>query len=121
MDRAKPFSCDAIGGKQRIGSLDVEQPVGMVEWLLAPGRDDRLYPRQRHPQRFAPVRTKLTSRPPHCEHTSRPTQARTGVSAPYFAAIAATSGSVRCRQALHHTISRASAAAVLPKVAGGLE
>jgi hypothetical protein len=52
----------------------------MIERRPAPGRDDRLYPRQRHPQRFASVRTKLMSRPPHCEHTSRPTQSRTGMS-----------------------------------------
>ena len=59
------------------------------------------------------------SRAPHFEHTRRLTQSRTGVAAPYFPAIAATSGSIRCRHALHHTISRAAAAAVLPKVAGG--
>jgi len=61
------------------------------------------------------------SRALHCEHISRPTQSRTGVAAPYFAAMAATSGSVRCRHALHHTISRTWASAVLPKVAGGPE
>jgi hypothetical protein len=60
-------------------------------------------------------------RRPHREHTNRSTQSRTGVAALYFAAMATTSGSVRCRHALHHTISRTSAAAVLPKVAGGPE
>jgi hypothetical protein len=59
------------------------------------------------------------SRAPHCEHTRRLTQSRTGVAAPYFPAIAATSGSIRCRHALHHTIGRTAAAAVLPEVAGG--
>jgi len=58
-------------------------------------------------------------RAPHCEHTRRLTQSRTGVATPYFSAIGATSGSIRCRHALHHTINRTAAAAVLPKVAGG--
>jgi len=55
----------------------------------------------------------------HFEHTRRLTQSRTGVATPYFPAIAATSGSIRCRHALHQTISRTAAAAVLPNVAGG--
>jgi len=33
------------------------------------------------------------SRASHCEHTSRPTQSRTGVAAPYFPAIAPHAGS----------------------------
>jgi hypothetical protein len=64
-----------------------------------------------------PVSTKSTARLPHCEHTSRPYHSGIGVSAPCRRASSAGFGSARCRQSRHHTIIRAWAAAVPPRVA----
>jgi len=59
--------------------LDVEQPAGAVERLLSPGRDDRLYPRQRHAggQHAAPVATKSICFEPQLPQTSRLCQSGT--------------------------------------------
>ena len=69
--------------------------------------------------RDVPLTTKLTLRPPHCEHTRRLPHVGTGQSAPYRAAISAGSGAALWRQSLHQTMSSRCALAVLPTVAGG--
>src|SRR5437879_2254746 len=53
-------------------------------------------------RRLVPVTTMLTLRLPHREHTSRSVQSGTVVSAPYWSAISAGSGSTWWRQFWHH-------------------
>ena len=56
---------------------------------------------------------------PHFEQTNRSRHSGTVVSAPYRSACSVESGSTRCRQAVHRTMSRTWAAAALPSVIGG--
>ena len=66
-----------------------------------------------------PLTTKLTSRLPHFEHTSRLPMPERSSRDRTIRACSGGSGSLRWPQALHHTMNRRCAAAALSRVIGG--
>ena len=71
-------------------------------------------------QGSAPLTTKSASRAPHCAQRSRLAQTITVVAAPCCSLSSAVSGSNRCRQVLHHTISRTLAVKAWPRANSGI-